>query len=146
MTPPRWISTILPSRRFRADRVMRQRYPSSIQESRAVYIFQLAQGGRNSRLLFIPQIPKEFYGPRAVAGIVVVRISKSLEVFGNELAEQFDPVCQILAAVDDEFVPGFRLLLDPFAIPEPPHIGEVCCDQVELIFELPRARNPALVD
>src|SRR5271165_3123167 len=97
-------------------------------------------------LLLIPQIPKEFYGPRPMAGVVVVCIREGLEVPANELAEQRDPIRQIFASVHPQFVPGFRLLLDRLAIPEPPHIGKVCGDQVEVILPFPRARNPALVD
>ncbi len=60
--------------------------------------------------------------------------------------QNFDPLGQLRAAVNDHFVPDLRLRLDPLAIPKPPYIREVGSDGAELLEPLRRPGHPRLVD
>ena len=56
---------------------------------------------------------------------MIDRVGEYLEVPCHELAEEFDPVRQVPAAVNDGLVPGFCLLFDSLAVAQPAHVREV---------------------
>src|SRR5258708_20061209 len=91
-------------------------------------------------LFLVPQIHKQFGRGRTVAGIVIVAECKQLAypLVIHHRFEEINPISQVASAVDDSLVPRRGLLLNPLAISKPANISEVRCNQVELLFHLPR--------
>ena len=76
-----------------------------------------------------------------IPSVVVVRVPIDVQMAVQELAEQFNPVLQMLRAVDNRFIPGRGLLLDSFSVPQPSHVNAVCGRHSELRFPFPRTRQ-----
>src|SRR6266699_578203 len=102
---------------------------------------QVGQAGKGSLLFLVPQVHEESYRCWPMSCVVIVRIGKYLEVSCHELAEEFDPIGQVLAPINDDSVPDFCLLFDFLSVTQPAHISEVRSNQVKLSFHLPRPRD-----
>src|SRR5258708_12903947 len=93
---------------------------------------------RSTILSFLfPQVPKEFYRGWPISRVVIVRIRQYLEVSRHELPEQFDPICEVLAAVNDSLVPSCRLFFDSLSVLHPPHNRTLQSNHVKPLPHLP---------
>jgi len=81
-----------------------------------------------------------------VAGEVVVCVGVDGDAALLDEIAILHPLLQFARAVDDRFVPGFRLLLDALAVAEPADVGEVGGDWIEALEPFGGARHPRLVD
>src|SRR5580704_17932951 len=80
-----------------------------------------------------------------MSAVVIVCISEYLEVSCHELAEEFDPVCEVLATVNDRFVPRLCYSFDSLAVAQPPHVCEVRSNQVQAVLHFPRSGHKRCV-
>ncbi len=55
--------------------------------------------GKKSLSLLVPSLPKQFHCRGAMFGVMVVRVGEYLEVSCHELAEEFNPICEVFASV-----------------------------------------------
>src|SRR6266851_5764940 len=107
---------------------------------------EVALGG-TILLFLIPQVPKEFCSGWSMPRVMVVAECKDFQNFGvaHQRSEYRDPIFQITRAVNDDFVPRRRLLLNSFAVSKPANISEVRRNQIKFLFHLPRSRHKRCV-
>src|SRR5579862_9064793 len=91
------------------------------------------------------EVPEELYGSRAIPRVMIVGISIHLQVAAAEVAEQLDPVQQVVAAIYHGLVPAGGDFLDAFAVAEPAHVSEIGGNQVQILFQLPRTGHEGMV-
>src|ERR1051326_1776839 len=78
-----------------------------------------------------------------MAGKMIVRVRVDDHASFSDFVTIVDPPAQLLAAVNDRFIPGRCLGLDAFAISEPPDVGPVCGNRIKLQFR--RGGHPEAV-
>jgi hypothetical protein len=81
-----------------------------------------------------------------MSGVVIVGKCENHDASLVDFLEEIDPFRKFTFAVNDHFVPGFRLFLDPFAVPQPSNLTEIRGNQIEFVLHLPRSRHPALIN
>src|SRR6266851_949226 len=99
---------------------------------------QVGKAGKGTLLFLVPQVHEEFDRRWPMSGVVIVRIGENLEVSYYECPKQFDPICEVLAAVNDSFVPCLCYFFDSLAVAQPADINEARSNQVKAVLYLPR--------
>jgi hypothetical protein len=89
-----------------------------------------------------PQTPKRLDRRWPMPCIVVVGVGEYLQSALNELPEQPDPIREVFSPVSDCLIPHLHHFLDAVTITKPTNICKIGCNEIEIVFHLPRAQHP----